>query len=372
VIRRLYIENFRCFGQFNLEVEDLNTILLVGKNGSGKSTIRDGLFAIRELASGKSRIGDLLSPSELSWFSKKPGMGFFLESMIRGERFQYELQLELPEGFREFRVSNEYLIAGEKNIFSRHLAEVTLTRKSGVQSTFPVDWHQLALPFIQETGPDDPLSIFRSWLSRMLIIAPVPQLIDGESRGESRKLSRDCHDFADWYRGLSVEYPTAGARVHELLHKTWPDLQRMINSQVGTESRSLEFTFKEAAASAPAVPFAKLSDGEKCLVIHAAVLAWAEATEGAICFWDEPDNYVSLDEMTEFILTLRQKLSEGRQLFATSHNPEAIRTFTRENTFVLNRSSHLMATRPPVRATDLDLPGDLATSLARGEALSQS
>ncbi|HBY58562.1 MAG TPA: ATPase, partial [Solibacterales bacterium] len=84
------------------------------------------------------------------------------------------------------------------------------------------------------------------------------------------------------------------------------------------------------------------------------------------CFWDEPDNHLSLSEVSLFVSSLRRHFSGGGQFLATSHNPEAIRAFADENTFVLERRSHL---EPSIvrRLSDLSVPGDLVNALIRGD-----
>lgn len=50
----------------------------------------------------------------------------------------------------------------------------------------------------------------------------------------------------------------------------------------------------------------------------------------------------------------------------TSHNPEAIERFSRENTWILDRKSHLEPTLIR-RADKLNLSGDFLTGLRSGE-----
>ena len=63
------------------------------------------------------------------------------------------------------------------------------------------------------------------------------------------------------------------------------------------------------------------------------------------CFWDEPDNYLSLAEISHFILQLRRSFSKQGQIVMTSHNEETIRRFSDENTWLVFRSSHLEPTQ---------------------------
>ena len=114
------------------------------------------------------------------------------------------------------------------------------------------------------------------------------------------------------------------------------------------------------------VPFADLSDGEKCFMICAMVLAANHAYGPLVCFWDEPDNYLALDEVGHFVMALRKAFQLGGQFIATSHNPEAIRVFSDENTLFLHRRSHLDPTtvRP---LSELQVNGDLVGALIRGD-----
>ena len=76
------------------------------------------------------------------------------------------------------------------------------------------------------------------------------------------------------------------------------------------------------------LPFASLSDGEKCFFICAVVIAADKAYGPVFCFWDEPDNYLSLSEVGQFVMALRQSFQNRGQLLTTSHNPEAMRKYS--------------------------------------------
>src|ERR1700690_579038 len=123
-----------------------------------------------------------------------------------------------------------------------------------------------------------------------------------------------------------------------------PDLKDIKNPAVGKDSRSLIVQFSNDQGSVT-IPFEDLSDGEKCFMICALALASNGAYGPVFCFWDEPDNFLALSEVGHFVLSLRRAFQFGGQFIATSHNPEAIRSFSDENTLVLSRQSHLEPTR---------------------------
>lgn len=144
-----------------------------------------------------------------------------------------------------------------------------------------------------------------------------------------------------------------------------PDLKDIKNPVVAKESRALEVQFATEQGST-AIPFSDLSDGEKCFMICAMVLAANSAYGPLLCFWDEPDSHLALSEVGHFVAALRQAFQSGGQFIATSHNPEAIRRFSEENTLVLYRKSHLEPTN--VRALNqVQVQGDLISALIRDD-----
>ena len=68
---------------------------------------------------------------------------------------------------------------------------------------------------------------------------------------------------------------------------------------IGRDSRSLVVQFESGDGNTKRsldLAFEDLSDGEKCFFICAVVLASNESYGPIFCFWDEPDNYLSLSE----------------------------------------------------------------------------
>ncbi len=116
------------------------------------------------------------------------------------------------------------------------------------------------------------------------------------------------------------------------------------------------------------VEFKALSDGEKCFFLSAYIIASSTVGSLVMCMWDEPDNYLSLSEVGQFITGLRKMTNRSGQFIATTHHPETVRKFSDETTFVLTRKSHLDPTvvRP---LADLTYRGDLINALLRDEII---
>lgn len=144
------------------------------------------------------------------------------------------------------------------------------------------------------------------------------------------------------------------------------DIKDFQNDSVGEDSKSIIVRFEERNANL-SVHFKDLSDGEKCFFLCAVALAAYDFYGPLFCFWDEPDNYLSLSEVGHLVMSLRGRFGNSGQILITSHNPEAIRKFSDDNTFILARKSHLGPTQPPKLLRDIPIRGDRVDALIRGD-----
>jgi len=364
VIRRLYVNNFRCLENFDLPIAGRTSALLIGKNGSGKTSISLALQILQKIGQDVSRVGALVKPKDLVRSRTDVPTRFEIEVELNGKIYEYSIAFEFPEGFKELRVFEEKFTVDGAPVYTREVAQVHLMR-TGQEADFLLDWHSVALPIVHLRPTDDPLSIFKLWLSRMLILRPLPSLITGDSGEDTLQPNPQVTNFGAWFSGLLADAPSAYTKIADYLKQVMPDFKDIKNPMVGKESRSLVVQFSNERGSVT-LPFADLSDGEKCFMICGLVFAANDAYRPLVCFWDEPDNYLALDEVGHFVMALRQAFQVGGQFIATSHNPEAIRRFSDENTLVLHRKSHLEPTiaRP---LSDLQVHGDLVGALIRGD-----
>lgn len=366
VISRLYIHNFRCLENFELPIPGRSSALLIGKNGAGKTTVGSALEILQKIARGTNRVGELVTPKDLTRGRTDAPMRFEIEVELEGQAYGYFIAFEYPEGFRELRVFEEKLIVGGRIVYRRELAKVHLARTGQEkEANFSIDWHLVALPIIQQQATKDPVYFFKEWLSRMLILRPMPSLILGHSEEQTLQPNARVTDIGAWFGGLVSHAPSAYGRVFDYLKHVMPDLDEITNPSVGIDSRSLFVQYSNDQGTLR-LPFEDLSDGEKCFIISALVLAANRAYGPLLCFWDEPDNYLAPSEVGHFVVALRKAFQSGGQFIATSHNTETIRRFSDENTLLLYRNSHLEPTI--VRSLDkVPHKGDVISSLVRGD-----
>ncbi len=364
MLQRLYVHNFRCLENFELRLKEMSSALLIGKNGAGKSTIANALKVLQSVGRGINRVGQLIQSEDFSRGGSDVPIRFEVEVLLEGKLYKYILAFELPESFRELRVFEEQLSIEGDSVYSRKEAQVTLISRTR-EAQFLVNWHLVALPVIQEQSETDPLHIFKTWLARMIILAPIPALMTGYSNGETLEPKQDGSNFSEWFSGLLSRYPAAYTQADRYLRDVMPDIQDFLNELIGKDAKSMIVRF-EANSATLSVNFKDLSDGEKCFFLCAVVLAANKYYGPLFCFWDEPDNYLSLSEVGHFITSLRRSFKSNGQILVTSHNEEAIRKFSNENTFVLDRKSHLEPTLVRL-LSDTPIKGDLVDTLIRGD-----
>lgn len=370
MIQRLYIHNFRCLENFELPLANVSSVLLIGKNGAGKSTIGLALEILQSIGRGISRIGQLVQPKDFTLGRTDIPIRLEIEVLLDQKLYKYILALELPADFKELRICEEQLIVSGDPLYTRQQAQVILHAGARPhEAKFLVDWHLVALPLIQASDTD-PLSRFKTWLAHIIILDPIPSSMIGDSTQKNLEPKRDASNFGEWLSGLLEEYPAAYTPVATYLQELMPDFEEFQNKPVGQDAKSMKIHFRDKESKTQmGAAFSDLSAGEKCFFLCAVLLAsnkWYGSLGPLFCFWDEPDNYLSLSEVGHFIISLRRSFEEGGQIVMTSHNPEAIRKFSNENTWLIHRKSHLEPSQVR-KLNDLSIQGDLVDALIRGD-----
>jgi predicted ATPase len=366
MIERIYVHNYRCFENFTLDLKGKPSALVIGKNGSGKSTLRHAFGVLRDIARGPNRAKDWIDLSDFTQGRTDVPMSFEVNLILSGHQYHYAVSFEKSEHRREVHIEAERLTADGQAVFTRELGEVTLPNGS----SFAIDWNIAFLPLLGQTPGDGHVGRVRTYLSELVLIAPTPTLMGGFAEDESAELSIGAENFVAWLGWLLALNPSLYVGITKYLTHVLPDLASFSFLPRGERGKSLQVKFKTPDRNGMQllVDFGRLSDGEKCFFLSAAVLAFSQSEVPVFCFWDEPDNHLSLPEVGHFVMALRKMVHTGGQFVATSHHPEAIRRFSDENTLVFTRNSHLEPTR--VRTlSEIEHKGDLINAILLGEVI---
>lgn len=356
LLQRLYLHNFRCFENFEFRPEGQTASLLIGKNGSGKSSLMQALALFQAIGRGRVRLKELegrdeqdklIGPADFTRGRSDIPMRFEIEVVLREKTYAYSLVLELPEKFRELRVLHERLTVDGETIFTRDKAEITIPRtaRGRDDTVFSMDWHLIALPVIQDATAATALQSLCEWMASMVLLSPTPQTMRSEALGSNTAIERNASNLPDWLAGLLESYPAAYATIVSHLQQVIPDLQALRFERLGRDARALIIQFVSAPERME-LAFSALSDGEKCFFIGAVLLAAIEEAGPLLAFWDEPDNNIAPHEVNQLIVALKRSFFHNKgQLIISSHNPQAIQCFSDDSTWVMGRRSHLEPTR---------------------------
>ena len=370
MIERLYVNNFRCLENFTLDFAGQRSAVLIGKNGAGKSTVRHALQVIQSICRGPNRVKDVIRAKDFARFDKNRPMRFEVDAILGQRRFKYAISFEWPADFYEARIIEETLSKDGVTVFSRHQAQVQLA----VSAAFGLDWHVFALPVINERPPERSIQDVKEFFANMILLAPIPQMIEGFSEEPATELDRNALNYASCLRAMLQKKPKAYSEFDSFVRSVLPDFSSIENVDRGKEGGSqLIVTFEQPQPHQTlSLDFDVLSDGEKCFLVSAYIAAVNAVRTPSdlpvVCMWDEPDNHLSLSEVGHFITSMRKMAGRGGQFIATSHHPETIRKFSDDNTFVLSRKSHLEPTVVNLLKS-YSYKGDLIHALVRDEII---
>ncbi|MGL4549783.1 MAG: AAA family ATPase, partial [Gemmataceae bacterium] len=66
MIERIYVNNYRCFENFTLDLTDRPSALIIGKNGAGKSTLLRALQVFHWIGSGANPVKRLITRGDFA------------------------------------------------------------------------------------------------------------------------------------------------------------------------------------------------------------------------------------------------------------------------------------------------------------------
>lgn len=378
MLTRLYIHNYKCYQNFEFDLEKIREALIIGVNGVGKSTIGHVLRILQRIGRGECQIDELIKVNDAFELANNGVVRIEASFEVDSSEYIYGFALELPSGFKKLRVADERLVCNGETVFSRERAQVVLKSVHAGESRFLLDWHELALPriFVQEGLTPPAVMLVREIFNAILILAPNPDEVGAAVSDEATVcLEPSGKNLAGWIEDLISRNHEIYGNIVAWIRESVGDFQGFRQStakDVQWPERSLLLKFKvEGRDESREIPLKNLSSGEKMFLLAAAVMAKNELDGPVLCFWDEPDNFYSIREIGRVMASLRHAFANGGQLVVTSHSDEAIMKFPRESTYCLVRRSHLEPTSPIKcvvdRQRELGVKGDFRTALLMGD-----
>jgi predicted ATPase len=339
MLKSVYIDNFRCFVNFELSLGQQQLIL--GLNGSGKSTLLEVLRALKSLITGEGQLDKLFPYNTRTRWQTVPQQTFELQVSLDGN---YSFRLELDSWGRQekTRIKREVVSYNERPVFEFIEGEVHLFNDEFQHKvTYPFDPFRSALATIQPRPENTLLMSFKYWIENLQCLKLNPHAMSKLTDREELEPASDMSNFASWYRHVSLEQGRAASKLQTTLSQIIPGLESLDLKEAGANSRILaaNFAFPSEANALAGYPvaFDELSDGQRVLIVLYALLSFVVAGNACL-FLDEPENYIAIPEVQPWLMDLRDRIEErGGQVILISHHPEMVNYLAPEIGIVFER-----------------------------------
>lgn len=366
MLKRLYIDNFRCF--VNFEYKPGRKQLLLGANGSGKSSLLDAIRALRAFIGARGDAFEILWNFYLArsrWLNL-PAQVFELDVEIGGDQYSYRLENNVSHDAPPASIAAERLTVNGIPILEVAKGEAVMHSDGGAgpAGKFGVGNSSSALPVFSASRRE--IGVFFDWISKRLFclkIDPGKMPSTGKFDGQTHPFS-DLSDLATWYVQLVGSDVEGVISLQDSLKEAMDGFGALQFKGIESGVGELRGTFK-SQGSPIVLGLNELSDGQRCLIALYMILHFL-IVKGHTVFLDEPDNFISLREIQPWLLAAEDAVIESKgQLILVSHHPEILNYWAKEFGLLFYREENgHVRTKPFADTPETGL--DPAETVARG------
>jgi len=320
MLTRIYIDNFRCFVNFEYKPEGKQ--LLLGANGSGKSSLLQSIRYIKSFVNGDD---NPFTASTRTRWQDKPLQVIEIEALLDRQEYQYRLEIRFEPETRQPSVNLERLKISGTTSFERTSEEIRFFSASASQGTaVPPDATRSALHLSRLSNAQ--VGRFMQWLDSVHcfeIDAYFDAMDEPADSGESQP-DFELGNFPSWYRYLLQTHPAENVSFLAALKESMDNFQELRFYSSGSGAERLRAVFRAATNGLVNYSLSELSDGQRCLIGLYAILSFL-IMKGYTVFIDEPDNFISLREIQPWLLSSEKAVEDHKgQLILVSHHPEIL------------------------------------------------
>jgi predicted ATPase len=366
MITRLYIDNFKSFVNFELTAKSLN--LLLGANGSGKSSMFEILVLLQKFIQGETT-SKLFTINSLTRWQLLNIQTLELEI----GSYQYRLEIEHQVQQRQSHVKQETLVFDGQIIYKFLEGEIQLYNDDFSQAArFNFDWNRSGLTTILPSHDNTRLTWFKNRINQIYVLRMNPFAIQSRSEFEVTQPNTDLSNFASWYRNLLQEQPAMYATLQQSLRDAIEGFDTLSLVNDGEHARQLKVKFQSQNeetfrfGSKLEFHFNELSEGQQALIILYTLLNYSCENDLTLCL-DEPENFLALPEIQPWLLQMADKAEqEACQIFFISHHPELINYLAASKGYWFERQKGRAVRVHPIFQTELDNTLPISELVARG------
>ncbi|MBZ4333247.1 AAA family ATPase [Corallococcus interemptor] len=328
MLERLYVDNYRCFVNFEWKPDRL--ALLLGENGSGKTSVLDVLWSVRSLVVRDREVRGCFPHESRTRWESRLNQRVELDVRLGQDLYKYRLQVDHDEEEpSNTRVGFESLHCNETSLLEFVNGQLTIRGSKGAPDvTFSARTGSSGLSALG-TGAKK-LAVFKRWLDEdVWYFRPDPRRMSGRTDAQRDMLEESLHNLASWYPPLITHELMDAIRIQDALREVIPGFEALA---VDKTRPQLQVRFSAGKGAPYSVDFVELSDGQRAL-IALYILRHTVIKPGRLIIFDEPDNYVALREIQPWLLDVVDAASEedGPQVFFVSHHPEFLNQLAPSN-----------------------------------------
>jgi predicted ATPase len=319
MLKKIYIHNFRCFENFELEFDKLN--LFLGPNGAGKSSVFQVLHKIQRLIKGTHKVSSIFSSDDLTIWQKSSVQTFGIE--IEGNEGCYQYELKIEHEKQQAKIIHEKLLFNDLPLLTFDLGEAQLYHDdNSAGPSYPFDWNQSAVATVPSRSDNTRLTWFTERLNRLIIVQIMPMLMKGDSLNEESGLDLNMTNYVSWYRAVYQNQGKAIA-ITQALQDVLEGFNYFEFVKTGEMQRILRLSFSSQNGDY-FYRFNQLSDGQRMLIALYTLIYYSQSEDYTLCI-DEPQSFVTLPEIQPWLMLIEKFCDEGKlQSLLISHHPEVI------------------------------------------------
>ena len=323
MLRRLYVDNFRCLEDFEIDLDQANVLL--GWHGTGKTSVLDVLRNTQNLVVRGARVDDAFPARELSLRGERNEQRVEMETLLDGEVYRYSLTLQHDLSLGRVGVREETLEHEGNPLYEFKDGEAQLYHDGYEKSPpYPCDGSRSGLGFLNERPDNQKLTRFKKDLANWIIVSCCPPVMAPETRTGDEFLEPSMENFVGWYRRAAQENMSGIVSLFEILREALPGFDSINLTEHGENSRVLKAIFRGPSSEPLRYGFDQLSDGQRALIAMYS-LTHLSPDHSVSLFLDEPDNYLALGEVQPWLADAVDRVGESLgQVVVASHHPVTI------------------------------------------------
>ncbi|MFM7754710.1 MAG: AAA family ATPase [Cyanobium sp.] len=332
MLKRLYVDNFRCLVDFELNFDSIN--LFLGDNGAGKSTVFDILGKLQRVITTDISVDSTFNKSDCTYWQNYKNLKFELDVEGNGGIYKYQLEITSEDIFyghvdatiSVMSIASETLRFNQENLLRVNQYGTEIIDLNGqLKWTDRYIESRSIIPLLKAKDDYHKILWFKDRIKRLATLKITPNSIVSESLHKSEFLETTMGNFVSWYRYIFADNQNKLAQLTKSLQEILDGFISFRLEPISEKAVILKLIFKtEESEQNIEYTFEELSDGQKVLVILYSLFYGLESQDYTLCI-DEPENFLALPEIQPWLFQLEDLCSEGKlQALLISHHPQLI------------------------------------------------